>query len=152
MKIYWIALICALPLAAADPAGFTHWTASDLTGMQKKLSAKLDGKHFASQQLERYGNHYTMVAYRDSDGEAELHEKDADLFVVESGGATLIVGGKMSNPKTTAANELRAPSIDGGTKTKIAAGDIVHIPRNTPHQLMLDGNKQITYFVMKVTE
>ena len=34
--------------------------------------------------------------------------------------------------------------------TKLAAGDAVHIPANTPHQLLVENGKQFTYFVIKV--
>jgi mannose-6-phosphate isomerase-like protein (cupin superfamily) len=148
MKLKLIAVACAFPLIAADPAGFAIWSSSDLKGLSEKLAAK--GGKFASQQLEKFGNHYTMLAHREANGEAELHETEADLFVVESGKATLIVGGKMIGGKTTAANEVRGPSIEGGMKKTLAAGDIVHIPAKTPHQLLLDGSKEFTYFVMKV--
>lgn len=149
MKLKLIAAVCAFPLIAAEPAGFAYWSASDLKDITHKLASK--GGKFGSQQLEKFGNHYTMLAHREADGEAELHETEADLFVVESGNATLIVGGKMKDAKTTAPNEMRAPSIDGGTKKTLAQGDIVHIPAKTPHQLLLNGSKEFTYFVLKIT-
>lgn len=148
MKLKLIAAVCAFPLIAADPPGFAMWSSSDLKAMSNKLAAK--GGNFASQQLEKFGNHYTMLAHRQANGEAELHETEADLFVVESGNATLVVGGKVVGGKTTAPNEVRGPSIEGGTKKTLAAGDIVHIPARTPHQLLLDGSKEFSYFVMKV--
>ncbi len=143
-------LLCALPLIAAEPAGYKYWSASELKGMEKTLGGKLAGKNFASERTGEFGNHYTMVAHREGNGEAELHENDADLFVVESGSATLTVGGKVVSPKTTAAGEIRGPSIDGGVKQQLGPGDIVHIPAKTAHQLSLNGGKQFTYFVMKV--
>src|SRR5258708_5208186 len=148
MNLKLIAVVCAFPLIAADPPGFAIWTPAELKDTGKKIAAK--GGKFGSQQLEKFGNHYTMLAHRTASGEAELHEKEADLFVVESGTATLIVGGKMVDGKSTAANEVRGPSIEGGVKKTISTGDIVHIPAKTPHQLMLDGSKEFTYFVMKV--
>ena len=144
-------LLCALPLMAAEPAGYKYWSASELHGMEKKLAGKLAGKNFASERTGEYGNHYTMVAHREGNGEAEFHENDADLFVVESGSATLTVGGKVVNPKTTAPGEIRGPSIEGGVTQKLGPGDIVHIPAKTAHQLALPGSKQFTYFVMKVS-
>src|SRR5438128_2070511 len=126
MKFKVIAVVCAFPLIAADPSGFAYWSSSDLKGMSEKLAAK--GGKFASQQLEKFGNHYTMLAHREANGEAELHETEADLFVVESGKATLLVGGKMVDGKPSAPNEVRGPSIDGGVRKTLAAGDIVHIP------------------------
>lgn len=148
MKLRLIAVVCAFPLIAADPPGFAYWSASDLREVTHKLASK--GGKFASQPLEKFGNHYTMLAHRQADGEAELHETEADLFVVESGNATLIVGGKIKDGKTSAPNEIRGPSIDGGSKKTLAQGDIVHIPAKTPHQLLLNGSKEFTYFVMKV--
>jgi hypothetical protein len=72
--------------------------------------------------------------------------------VVQSGEATLVVGGKMPGSKTTAANEHRAPKIDGGDRRKLLPGDIVHIPKNMPHQLLVQNGKQFTYYVIKVKE
>jgi mannose-6-phosphate isomerase-like protein (cupin superfamily) len=73
-------------------------------------------------------------------------------MVVETGEASLTVGGSVVDGKTTAPNEIRGPSISGGTETKIGSGDIVTIPAKTPHQMKLDPGKQITYFVVKVTQ
>ena len=74
----------------------------------------------------------------------------ADFFVVESGEATLVVGGQVVGGKTTAPNEIRGPKINGGERRKLAAGDIVHIPVKAPHQLLVENGKQFTYFVIKV--
>jgi mannose-6-phosphate isomerase-like protein (cupin superfamily) len=150
MKLRALTIVCALPLTAADPPGFAYWSSAELKGLQQKLAPKIDGTKFASQQLARYGNHYMMVAHREGNGQAELHKTDADLFVVESGNATLVVGGKIQNPKDSAANEVRGPGIEGGTKHALAAGDIVHIPAKTPHQLQIEAGKEFTYFTLKV--
>jgi quercetin dioxygenase-like cupin family protein len=40
----------------------------------------------------------------------------------------------------------------GGTSHKLAAGDVVHIPANTPHQLLVEPGTQFTYFVVKVNQ
>jgi mannose-6-phosphate isomerase-like protein (cupin superfamily) len=149
MKTGLFLAACALPLFAADPPGFHVWTPSSLKDSGKALSAKLDGSKFASQSLEKYGNHYTMLAHREGNGGAELHETEADIFVVESGNATLIVGGKIADPKNTAPHEVRGTSIEGGVEKKLTAGDIVHIPAKTPHQLKI-ASGEFTYFVVKV--
>ena len=142
----------AVALPAGDPAGFQIWKSSQLKGMAKSLSAKVNAQKVATQQLATFGNHLTMMAHREGDGEAELHEKQADIFVVQSGDATLVVGGKVVSPKTTAPNEIRGPSISGGEKKMLGPGDIVHIPANVPHQVLVPNGKQFTYFVLKVTE
>ena len=84
-----------------------------------------------------------MVAHREGDGEAEVHETMADFFVVESGEATLVVGGQVVGGKTTAPNEIRGPKINGGERRKLAAGDIVHIPVKTPHQLLVENGQAV---------
>ena len=151
MKTSLLLFVFTFALTAADPEGFVVWNAADLKAVEKKLAAKVDGRQFASQQLEKFGNHYTMLAYRQGSGSAELHETEADLFVVESGSAKLLVGGQIVNPKTTAAHEIRGTSIRGGEERLLAVGDIVHIPAKVPHQLLLT-SKEFTYFVLKVQE
>src|SRR5437870_5440316 len=119
-------------------------------GYGKKLAPKINEGKVASERLATFPNHFAMIAHREGDGEAELHEKQADLFVVESGEATLVFGGEVVSPKTTAPNEVRGPSIKGGERKALAAGDVVHIPAKIPHQLLLPAGKEFTYFVMKV--
>jgi len=149
----WILLIAASAAAlafAADPAGFHIWKSGDLKGYEKSLAPKIDANKVATQQLGTYGNHSTMVAHREGDGLAELHEKNNDLFVAQTGEATLVIGGKMPGAKTTAPGEMRSSSIEGGSKQKLGPGDIVHIPAGVPHQLLVEKGKQFTYFTLKV--
>lgn len=147
-------MLLALPLCAADPAGFRHWKSADLKGYEKTLGAKVDPKSkSASERFGNFGaNSTAMIGHREGDGQAEVHELVADYFVVQSGEATLVYGGRLARPNQSAANEMRAPAIDGGERIKLAAGDIVVIPANTPHQLMVQSGKQFTYFVIKVNK
>jgi len=155
MKLKFVAAAlasAALALPAADPSGFTIWKSTELKAFAKTLSPKINDKKVATQELAATGNYSFMVAHREGSGEAEYHETKADIFVVQSGQATLIYGGKMVDAKTTAPNEMRAPSITGGMETKLGPGDIVTIPPKLPHQVKLDGSKEFTYFVVKVNQ
>ena len=125
------------------------YSTADLKAAEGKLAQK--GAPFASQDLARYGNHYTMLAHRKATGSSEVHEHEADVFVVESGTATIITGGKMVNPQTQKPGEIRGSSITGGERHALATGDIIHIPAGTPHQLLIEKGKPFTYFVVKVT-
>ncbi len=106
---------------------------------------------FASADLARYGNHYTMLAVRDRTGSSEVHEHEADIFIIQRGEATLLSGGKIVNPHTQKPGEIRGTSIAGGERHPVAAGDIIHIPAGEPHQLLIETGKPFSYFVVKVT-
>jgi mannose-6-phosphate isomerase-like protein (cupin superfamily) len=153
MKVIALALLAAgFALPAGDPPGFYIWTSADLKAFSQSLAPKVNQTHVASQVLNNFGNYSFMVAHRDGAGEAEYHATQADVFFVQSGQGTLTYGGTMVGGKTTAPNEMRAPSIAGGMDKKIAAGDVVTILAKVAHQLKVDAGKEITYFVVKVTQ
>jgi mannose-6-phosphate isomerase-like protein (cupin superfamily) len=149
MRIGLVAVfgLCAAMSFAADVPGFAMWKSAELKGMEKELGGK---GPVSTKAMAKFGNHLIMTAHREASGTAEIHEHVADFFVVESGGGTLVVGGKAPGAKQTEPGELRGPRIEGGEKHRIAAGDIVHIPANTPHQVLLDPGQQITYVTIKV--
>jgi mannose-6-phosphate isomerase-like protein (cupin superfamily) len=136
-------------LAWAASSHVDIYTVKDIQNRANQLAS--EKKPFASADLARYGNHYTMLAYREATGSSELHEHEADIFVVENGDATLLTGGNVVNPKTIKPGEIRGTSITGGERHSISTGDIVHIPAGVPHQVLLEKGKPFTYFVVKVT-
>ena len=144
----YIALLC-LAAAAMGAATVDFIPAKELQGVGDKLAAKK--APFASENLKRWGNHYTMLAYREATGSSELHEHEADLFVIESGDGTLLTGGKLVGSHAEKPGELRGTSIEGGEKHTFGPGDVIHIPAGTPHQMLVDKGKTVTYFVVKVT-
>jgi len=145
-------LFAGLVLPAGDPPGFHVWTSAELKGFSKSLAPKINDQKVATEQLLNAGKYYFMVAHREGSGQAEYHATQADIFVVESGQATLIYGGSLVGGKTTEPNEMRAASISGGQEKKLAAGDVITIPPKMPHQVKLDPGKEFTYFVVKVIE
>lgn len=156
MKYSWMILIgagAAMLAAGADLPGFRLWSNTELKGYEKKLAAKTDKAKIASEAFGALGNNAkAQISHREGNGEAEIHEMVQDFFVVESGEATLVVGGQVVNSHQSAPNEMRGPSIKGGESKKLTAGDIVCIPAKMPHQLMVADGKQVTYFVIKVTK
>jgi mannose-6-phosphate isomerase-like protein (cupin superfamily) len=123
-----------------------------LKAMEKKLEEKTDASGLATQTIKKYSTDYAMLAFRSQSGKAELHQKFADFYVVVDGNATLVSGGHMVNGATTAQGEVRGDSIQGGEETKLKKGDIVHIPANIPHQLVLSKGDTFQYFIVKVQE
>lgn len=157
MKFLLLACLLAIPTLAsgptdAPPEGFEHWTASSIkeTVQTLKQKAASDPNHIASERLVDFPNETFMLAHREVDGKPEWHETQADVFVVESGSATLIVGGTLENAETVSPHEKRNGTIQGGARVPLAAGDIVRIPARTPHELLLNGSGEFDYFVVKV--
>ncbi len=126
------------------------YSPSEIQGMTDRLAHKQAS--FNSQALKQYGNHYTMLAHREATGSSEVHEKESDVFVITSGGATLVTGGVLVKPHTEKPGELRGASISGGENHAVITGDIIHIPAGLPHQLLLEKGKPVTYFVVKVID
>ena len=64
---------------------------------------------------------------------AELHDASDDVYYVLDGTATLTLGGTLDAPKEVEPGEWRGPRIIGGEKVEIAKGDLIVVPRGTPH-------------------
>lgn len=64
---------------------------------------------------------------------AELHDASDDVYYVLDGTATLTLGGTLESPKEVEPGEWRGPRIVGGQKVEIAKGDLIVVPRGTPH-------------------
>ncbi|MDX2034027.1 MAG: hypothetical protein SF339_25360 [Blastocatellia bacterium] len=130
---------------------FAHWTATELKGYEGPLREKVAGEHRTSSvKLADYGSSNVAISHREANGIPEVHAHMDDYFVVESGEASLVVGGDVVNPKLVEPNETRGDSIKGGEKKRLVAGDVVHIPTGMPHQLLVEKGKRFTYFVIKV--
>ena len=157
MNRSWLLSLLLIPLLSmvgkeSTPAGLEYWSAASLKQIGQTLSqeAAKDSHHLAVRQLSDFPNELFLLSRREADGQVEWHETQADVFVVQSGSATLLVGGTMVNGETVSPNEKRNGSIQGGVRQKLSPGDIVHIPARVPHQLLLDGSHEFTYFVIKV--
>jgi mannose-6-phosphate isomerase-like protein (cupin superfamily) len=147
--------VLALSLVTAQetvPEGFEHWTADSLRQIDQtlKVDAGRNAHRVAVQRLGDFPNDLFMLSRREADGIVEWHETQADIFFVQSGSATLLVGGTMVGGETVEPHEKRNGSIQGGIRRKLAAGDVVRIAPKVPHQLLLDGAQNFTYFVVKV--
>jgi mannose-6-phosphate isomerase-like protein (cupin superfamily) len=157
MKKLRLIFLIAIPFFAVRseepvPAGFEHWSPAALQNISQALAGQVaaDPHHVAVKQLSDYPNELFLLAHREADGQPEWHETQADVFFVQSGSATLLVGGTLLNGETVAPHEKRNGTIQGGMRQKLSAGDVVRIPARVPHQLVLDGAREFTYFVIKV--
>jgi mannose-6-phosphate isomerase-like protein (cupin superfamily) len=91
-----------------------------------------------------------ILANRRTSGEVELHDHTNHVFIIVEGEATLVVGGKMVNPKRTAADQMRAPSAEGGTTYHLSKGDVITIPAKTPHWFKEVPTKTVAYYAVNI--
>jgi quercetin dioxygenase-like cupin family protein len=75
---------------------------------------------------------------------ASVHDKDAELFYMIDGTATLVTGGKLVDG-TKDGDNWRGKAIDGGTSKKMSKGDFMLVPAGVPHWFT-DISGQITEF------
>jgi len=145
---------CALvvPAQEAAPVGFEQWTAKSMAPYMTEMVAEApnDPHRFAVRQLADYPNDAFLLVHRAADGPVEWHETQADVFFVQTGTATLLLGGRLINGETVGPHEKRNGSIVGGVRRKLAVGDVVRIPPRVPHQVLLEGSPVFDYFVVKV--
>ena len=126
-----------LMAAGSDPV--THIPAKDVSAAMEKTPAP----------LLQADNYSVLAVRRTSAGQSEVHDKDTDVFYVVDGAATFTTGGNVVEGKTTAPGEIRGAGIRDGQSRRIAKGDILTIPKGTPHWFSaVEGS--VTYFVVKV--
>ena len=133
MKKLWLVFLIATPFLVVRspvPQGFEHWTPANLQHPAQALGAEaaIDPHHFSVKQLSDFPNEAFLLVHREADGQVEWHETQVDVFFVQSGSATLVVGGTLLNGETVAPHEKRNGTIQGGTRQKLSAGDVVRIP------------------------
>jgi mannose-6-phosphate isomerase-like protein (cupin superfamily) len=137
---------------AEDATGAKLWTSADFKALEKMLIPRMDHTKGGSEQIINKSTHNALVFHREGSGEPEIHTKLADFMVVLSGEGQIQVGGKLTDPKTTATEEIRGKTLDGGTMYKIAQGDVLYVPANTPHRTHVAAGKELNVMVIKVVQ
>ena len=79
----------------------------------------------------------------------EAHDKADDIYYVVEGSATLTIGGRLDEPKEIQPGEWRGPRIIGGQTVEAKKGDLIMVPRGTPHQRSTMG-QDYTIILIKV--
>jgi len=91
-----------------------------------------------------------VLAQRRQAGEVEYHDRTNHVFLFVEGEATLVVGGTMVNARRTAADQMRAPSAQGGTTYHVTKGDVITIPAKTPHWFKEVSTKTVAYYAVNI--
>lgn len=94
-------------------------------------------------------NYMVHASRREKSGMSEVHELDTDIIYVLEGTATFVTGGKSVEAKMTAPNEFRGSGVEGGETRNLKKGDVVIVPKNTPHWFK-EVSGTFLYYVVKV--
>ena len=133
-------LLCAIP-SHGNPDEFTVW---------KGVVSHIAETQLSWQTLQDSDNCLIAASYLQEDGPAELHQSQSEIWIVQSGEATLVTGGAILKPDVVKPFEIQGTSISGGTETQLRQGDIVRISANVPHQLKIATGKRLIYTTIRI--
>jgi mannose-6-phosphate isomerase-like protein (cupin superfamily) len=112
--------------ATAPVAPMDHVMVVPAEDLDKVVTTKriFDGGGFSANELNR----------KPGDAESALmHKFTSEVYVIQSGSATLMSGGHLIEPLTGPPDQRAGKGIEGGTTQQVKAGDVVFIPAGVPH-------------------
>jgi len=153
------AVVPAISGAQTQPLPAVDITAADI---QAQLGPARKNALPNIRVVDAGGHHVAVGALARSAGPnqpAAVHDKVSEVYYVLKGGATLVTGGTLINPKVRPADSAQVKQqdgpgetgtgIDGGASREIKEGDMVIIPAGTPHWFSkIDGS--ISYVVIRI--
>jgi mannose-6-phosphate isomerase-like protein (cupin superfamily) len=154
-----LVLVSAL-IVAASASVFAQRKPSEATRPFVVLSAqslddlkqKLQPDNKTAELIDSSGMQLRVAVQHEknrADAGAELHDASDDVYYVLEGSALLTLGGRLDAPKEADPGEWRSPKIVDGKTFEIKKGDLVIVPRGTPHQRST-ANKDFTMILIKI--
>jgi mannose-6-phosphate isomerase-like protein (cupin superfamily) len=135
------------PAAAAAPVPFQLFTAQQLTDDAKALAAKGGNNNLVAAASAGFTCAIVMTTeINHSATDFEQHEGRDHIFIILDGSTVYEVGGTLKNARTTRPGEQLAPASDGATKLTLNKGDMLTIPRGTPHRRTTTGS--VTFYLI----
>jgi mannose-6-phosphate isomerase-like protein (cupin superfamily) len=128
---------------------FVVLTAQSLADVERKLHPETNKGH---ELIGGEGMELRVAVQHENNlppAAAEIHDESDDVYYVLEGTATLTLGGKLESPKEVEPGEWRGPRIEGGQNFDVKKGDLVVVPRGTPHMRSTAG-KDFAMILIKV--
>ena len=111
--------------AAALPTEVIHATEADLAARLKKdIEAQPD---LSLTEVKNTTEYQINEVHRGKPAAAVTHADAHEMHYIMEGGGTLVTGGKLVKPATG------GTIIEGGESRHVRKGDVIVIPKNTPH-------------------
>jgi len=132
--------------AAADAFGKRQ--AAQAGSVMHVPKAQVEQGYREDANLVASSGYKVNASRRDGPGEAEVHLTDTDIFYVREGSATFVTGGRIVEPRSLSATEVRGRALEGGDERRLQAGDVITIPSGVPHWFKAV-ETPFTYYVVK---
>jgi mannose-6-phosphate isomerase-like protein (cupin superfamily) len=148
LKVAPVAAAASIPLtktllfAASPGTGDSHFsspgtvqlfTAGKLADAVKTFQAQL-GEHYLYQPKDLPLTIAMTIQGEKIAKDFEYHEGRDHIFLFLDGATKFEVGGTPKDARNTRPGEWLAPASDGATLMEVKKGDMLVIPRNTPHR------------------
>ena len=145
-------MVCGAVHAQRKPSEATRpfvvMTGQSLADVQKSVQPE----NKAAELIDSGGLQFRVAVQHEKNrtgAAAELHDASDDVYYVLEGSAMLVLGGRLEDPKETDPGEWRSPRIIDGKSFEIKKGDLIIVPRGTPHQRSTE-NKDFMMILIKV--
>ncbi len=136
MKFTWIMTLAGAAALMNAQSGVQYVSAKDVAAMMAKAQAerKPDEGNFI-QPLGKSGPFLANLESRLQaiDTPPLAHEQDAEFIYVVDGAGLFTTGGKLKDEKRGKGANRTGSGVEGGTPRRIAKGDFIMVPPNTPH-------------------
>jgi quercetin dioxygenase-like cupin family protein len=120
--------------------------ADEVTYVPKEKVAEAKSK---GGPLTRGSNYIVSISRRDKAGKVEVHADETDVLYILEGTATFVTGGTVVDGKTTRPGQILGESVNGGQSHSLSSGDVIVIPKGTPHWFK-EVPGIVVYYVVKV--
>ena len=119
----------SLAATATDMTKGTYMSAADAAAAVAATAAKQGTSPNGITRILQLTPYTVSIEHRIPVAQsAAIHDKDAELFIVIDGSATLVTGGTLVNP-TRNGDNVSGTAITGGTSQKMSKGDFTLIPQ-----------------------
>jgi mannose-6-phosphate isomerase-like protein (cupin superfamily) len=120
--------------STATPELKTYTSASDVQALiAKSKNERKPDQPAVNSRLLSSDPYNVNLEYRGAIGPAAVHEREAEIFYIVEGTATMITGGKLVNETRTNPTNLSGTSVEGGITRTVSKGDFILVPEGTPH-------------------
>ena len=135
------------PAPAQSAVQFQVFTAQQLADDAKALAAKGGNNNLVAAASAGFTCAIVMTTeVNHSATDFEQHEGRDHILQIIDGSTLYEVGGTLKNARTTRPGEQLAPAADGATKVTLNKGDMLTIPRGTPHRRTTAGS--VTFYLI----